>query len=81
VSDYFFDGCGKIFRDFLKNRVFELPSLRNAPKRNKKNRAKQPREGKKRRKKNHIFCDESSFVSYFPKKKLVGIKNQLILNG
>jgi hypothetical protein len=47
-------------RDFF-NRVFELPLLRNAQKRDKKNRTKtkQPREGGKKMEENTPnFCDE-----------------------
>jgi hypothetical protein len=45
VSEWvLFFAAAEIFRDFFY-RVFELPLLRNAQKRDKKTRAKQPREG------------------------------------
>jgi hypothetical protein len=46
-----FFGSGGDFRAIFFNGVFELPLSRNAQKRDKKNRTKQPREGKKKRRK------------------------------
>jgi hypothetical protein len=72
VSKHFFWRLRNTFRFFFY-RVFELPLLQNARKRD-KNRAKQPREGeKKRRKKPHIFCDEPRWA--FVKKSFYRVLN------
>jgi hypothetical protein len=68
----FFWKLRRFSRDLLY-RVFELPLLRNAQKRDKKNRTKQPTtEGEKKekngRKKNPHFCDEprwAFFLKFF----------------
>jgi hypothetical protein len=66
-----FLAAAEIFRDFF-NRVFELSLLRNAHKRDKQNRAKQPSQPRKKKKngqnKSHIFCDELRWI--FVKKVL-----------
>jgi hypothetical protein len=69
VSECFFWKLRRFSRDFFY-RVFELPLLRNAQKRDKKNRTKQPREKKKKtdEKKATFFCDEPRriFSEFFP---------------
>jgi hypothetical protein len=65
-------GCGKKIVGFLY-RVFELPLLQNARKRDKTNRAKQTREKKKKRRKQKLtffvmspdgFFGERGFIAF-----------------
>jgi hypothetical protein len=64
----FFGGCRlqKNFRVFF-NRVFELPLFRNAQKRDKKNRAKQPREKNQNGGKKATFFVMSPQMDFFEK--------------
>jgi hypothetical protein len=66
----FFGGCGNFQRFFfIAFLIFELPLLRNAQKRDKNNRAKQPRrEGKKNggNKTTFFVMSPDFFLSFFP---------------